>query len=705
MAITLDGAWRVRAGDPETSKIFAEPGFDDRAWSALEVPGHWRSSPEFADHDGPVLYRSSFECARLAWNRRTWLEFDGIHYFGDVWFDGDYLGATEGYFARHSFEVTEQLLTDESHVLAVEVASPPQRDRTAKRTVTGILGHSDTLGESWNPGGIWRPVRIRETGPLRIARTRVLCTEATATRARVRIILAVDAGDIPPEQASATAAVRLAGSTGAGSILASAARDFTPSRGVVDLTLDVDVERPPLWWPAALGEQSLVDIDVAVRVEGAVSDEVRPRTGLRTVTVKDWIFSVNGERMFIRGAMHGPTRRALADASEAELRRDVALALDANLDLLRLQAHITRPEFYAAADELGLLVWQDLPLQWSYARGVRRAATTQAREMVDTLGHHPSVAVWCAHHEPFWVESTRAPLTPKLAARYTASMFLPSWNKSVLDRAITHALSSADPTRFIDPHSGVLPGPASLGTDAHLAHGWYHGQADQLPALAAAFPRVVRFVGGFGAQSVPMTHDFCDPDAWPHLDWDRLESEYGLQRARLEARVPAGAHATFESWRDATQRYQAYVLQLQIEDLRRVRYSPTGGFCFAAFADAQPAISWSLVDHERVPKPAYAAVRDACRPLLAVVDPRTGDVHVVNDTRRPFTGTVEIDVDGAVSRFEGTVDADAIAWVGRVEVAGARRVVTTLDDGDTTVVHRAPLPVGWLLTSPSSGTA
>ena len=76
------------------------------------------------------------------------------------------------------------------------------------------------------------------------------------------------------------------------------------------------------------------------------------------------------------------------------------LAVDANLDLLRIHAHVTRLELYDAADAAGLLLWQDLPLQWGYARGTRKEAVRQAREMVDLLGHHPSVALWCAHNEP-----------------------------------------------------------------------------------------------------------------------------------------------------------------------------------------------------------------------------------------------------------------------------------------------------------------
>ena len=66
-----------------------------------------------------------------------------------------------------------------------------------------------------------------------------------------------------------------------------------------------------------------------------------------------------------RRAWRSATRRA------DEIRRDLVLAQDANLDLVRVHAHVARPELYDAADELGLLVWQDLPLQWGYARSVR----------------------------------------------------------------------------------------------------------------------------------------------------------------------------------------------------------------------------------------------------------------------------------------------------------------------------------------------
>ena len=163
----------------------------------------------------------------------------------------------------------------------------------------------------------------------------------------------------------------------------------------------------------------------------------------------------------------------------------------ANLDLLRVHAHVTRPEFYDAADAAGLLLWQDFPLQWGYSRGARKQAARQAREMVDRLGHHPSIGIWCAHNEPLAVDfQPGEPIRPRAAARVGASMFLPSWNKDVLDRSVSHAIHKADPTRAVDVHSGILPGIGSAGTDTHAYFGWYHGEMDELAPALRRFPRL-----------------------------------------------------------------------------------------------------------------------------------------------------------------------------------------------------------------------
>jgi beta-mannosidase len=144
--------------------------------------------------------------------------------------------------------------------------------------------------------------------------------------------------------------------------------------------------------------------------------------------------------------------------------------------------------------------------------------------------------------------------------------------------------------------------------------------------------------------------------------------------------VPPGEYASFDAWRAATQAYQAAVIQLQVEDLRRLKYEPNGGFCHFCFADGHPAVTWSVLDHERVPKAGFAALRDACRPVLAMVEPREGLVHVVSELRHGLSDAViEVHAGGrTLGRWTGYVPGDGIAYVSDVDLEGADDVVATL---------------------------
>src|SRR5437588_6910226 len=375
-AVDLSGPWKAERADEGLRRAFSRPEFDDSGWTELAVPGHWRSSEAFADHDGPVLYRRPFEAPRPSPGRRTWLVFDGIFYLGDAWLDGAYLGDTEGYFFPHAFEVTSQLRDRSEHSLAVEVGCPRPADLAAKRSLTGVFQHWDCLDPDWNPGGIWRPVAIRETGPVRITRLRAVCQEATDERAVIAFWADLDAA----EARSVRLRTRV-GDTDHG-------LDQPLAAGENQVSWTVTIDRPQLWWPHAFGDQPLQLVVVEVTDDtGEVSDGRRFRTGLRQVRMDRWLFDVNGERLFLKGSNQGPTRMALAEATADDLAADVQLAREAGLDLLRVHAHVSRPELYDAADRAGLLLWQDMPLPWGYARGLRKQAGRQATQAADLPGH------------------------------------------------------------------------------------------------------------------------------------------------------------------------------------------------------------------------------------------------------------------------------------------------------------------------------
>jgi beta-mannosidase len=684
----LSDGWRAAEADDDLRRAYHDETFDDRGWEPIAVPGHWRSHASFADSDGPLLHRCHFDHARPTAGQRAWLTFDGLFYQGDHWLDGAYLGDTEGYFFPHTFEVTEALRAQSSHTLAVEVTCAPQTEKKAKRNITGVFQHWDCIDPQWNPGGIWRPVQVTTTGPVRIARLKVLCREADESRAVVTFQATLDS--------DAARSVRVA--TTVGAVDHAAEHPLAEGDNTIDWTVTID--QPALWWPHALGSAVLQDVRVAVHLvdsggdggagEAEPSDERVLRTGLRTVRLRNWICSVNGERLFLKGTNQGPTRMALGDATAEELQRDVSLAVETGLDLLRVHGHVSRPELYDAADEAGLLLWQDMPLQWGYARGIRRQAVRQARAAVDLLGHHPSIALWCGHNEPMALERTEPPEDLgellSMGARVASAQQLPTWNKTVLDGSIKRNFQRADPTRPVIPHSGVVPHPPRFdGTDAHLYFGWYWGDERQFAAFCRALPRMARFVTEFGAQAVPSGEGarFMAPEQWPDLDWEQLKERHGLQKTIFDRRVPPADHPTFESWQAATQRYQATLVKHHVETLRRLKYRPAGGFAQFCFADSYPQVSWSVLDHLRMPKLGLAALREACRPVIVVADrlpavvspgdPLGLDIHVVSDRRDAVEGaevTAKLSWSGGdhAWRWAGDFPADSCVRVGTLQV-------------------------------------
>jgi beta-mannosidase len=520
-------------------------------------------------------------------------------------------------------------------------------------------------------------VRIESTGPVRIRDLRVLCREASAERAVV-----VFRANLETVEAR-TVTVR----SNVGDIDHELTRSLAAGANLVEWT--VTVPEPRLWWPWSMGDQPLYDAAVEVVVDERPSHRRSVRTGLRRVDLQRWICSINGERLFLKGANHGPTRMALAEATPEELAHDVTLARSTGLDLLRIHAHITRPELYDAADEAGMLLWQDLPLQWGYARGTRKQAVRQARYAVQVLGHHPSIAIWCGHNEPMALDigpglDVTDHEMAAIGGRMLLAQQLPTWNKTILDRSIKRALEQADGTRPVIAHSGVLPHLPQLdGTDSHLYFGWYHGDERDLPRFAAAMPRMVRFVTEFGAQAVPADAAFCEPERWPDLDWSRLGHRHALQKRVFDRYVPPADFATFDAWRDATQRYQATVIKHHIETLRRLKYRPAGGFAQFCFADGMPAVTWSVLGHDRQPKLGYAALAAACEPVIVVADRLPAsvqpgdalalDVHVVSDRRDALEGcaiTAVLRWEGGEEtwRWGGDVPADSCVRVGTAPV-------------------------------------
>ncbi len=700
----LDGPWRVHPLGDELRRIGADEDLDDGDWMVLDVPGHWGEHPELANHNGPLLYRRRFGHRRPEGDERLWLRFDGVMASAEVWLDGAYVGDTVGYFASHRTEVTAMARERDEHVLAVEVSCPPSGE-TNRTSLTGSL-QSGPLAPPGNPGGIWQPVAIDSTGPVAVRHARLLCLEASDDRAQVRLRLVLDAAAGTEVQLQTTVSGPNGETAGGGTqrqVLAS-------GENRIEWTTEID--QPELWWPASLGQQPLYDVDVSVNVQAngtwLASDRRQWRTGLRTITTDDFIWRVNGQRLFVKGIAAGPAAKFLRQASDEQLADDVQTTLGAGFDMLRVSAHIAPEALYREADRAGLLIWQDLPLIGSASSRIRPQVQHLVRAAVDQLGHHPSIGIWCGHSEPggrprdvMQVPNrpdppdgpTRSRDRTRIGRRVVAGL-LPGWNRIVLGPLLTQEFRDADPTRRVVARSGVLPGPEEPSAgDAQLWLGWRAGSARDLPIVLRRWPRLAAFLGGIGTQSanrpIPVESAFApvedsDSTPWPTAEWGALMRS-----------VPRAAYADDNAWMEATQTHQAEVLRTHIETLRRLKYQPAGGFCLSALRDPEPAGGFGILDVDRRPKACFEVVVDACRPVAVIADqPPTVvtpgqsvalEVHAVSDLPLPLDqvrvtararweqpepqggqkGPTQDRSWQETTSWEGSLDADACNRIGR----------------------------------------
>ncbi len=644
MDLDLSGTWRAAATDSAAEPTATGDGYDDSGWSTVTVPGHWQDTASFADHEGPVMYRTRFTAPPPDEGRRTWLRFEGIFYQADVWMDHAYLGDIEGYFAPHSFEVTDLVRSGGDHTLAVEVTCRRSSDPRRASTLLGAYDDAPPTAPLANPGGIWGPVGLVETGPVAIRHFRAVCIAASEAEASVRLRAVVDsAGENPVDvrrwvdRESATDTITL-------------------SPGENHLEWTVDVARPQLWWPHSLGDPHLVETGVEITgAEGRPSDRRSVFTGLRSIELRGWLTSINGRRLFLKGANQRPLDQWPARLDTTRIDRMIDDALAVGLDLVRLQGHVAPPQLYTAADRAGLLIWADLPLLGGVSRSVRREAARQAREAVDLLGHHPSVVLWGAHNASGTprrrgAETTRPSRARRLVSAAAAQQ-LPSFAAVVVDGAVARSLRRADPSRPVIAHSGRVPSlPLLDGTDTQMGVGWYVGGLRSLERWAAALPRLVRFVSDFGAQALdPSAIDTTAP-SWPEPDWEALASRHGIEAPQLNDRVPPHGHASPSAWAHATVTYQAIVLTHHIETLRRLKYRPAGGFCFTSLDAPESGDPWAIVGPTGERGAAFDAVTAACAPVIVVADrlpdsmrPSAGaavDIHVVNDRHEPVGNAI-----------------------------------------------------------------
>jgi hypothetical protein len=364
--VDLNGEW-VAIDARMTSQAFHVLDFDDSSWQKTQVPSHWSEHVELAECSS-VCYRRRFEYSPRP-QQRSWLQFEGVFTHASVWVDGSYHGEIDNYFAPRAFEITSDIAQGSEHVVAAEVTSP-------------------SFDAPWSsPGGIWKPVSVHHSGAVHISRKRVLCTEAREERGVLTCYLELDAIKGCEVRIRTVISPLLGRHAGT---------DHEVTRklaaGANRVSWQVSIDQPDLWWPWGLGPQNFSDVAIEVidsESPEQVSDSIHLRTAFRQVSFDDGFTYVNGEQLFLQSVEAGNDGTPPRDTDHAYFTELIEKRRDAGANLLVRSRWIEPAAFYDVADELGMLVWQGVP-----SVDGRPPHGRHARQMVEVLGHRPSIALW-----------------------------------------------------------------------------------------------------------------------------------------------------------------------------------------------------------------------------------------------------------------------------------------------------------------------
>ena len=282
---------------------------------------------------------------------------------------------------------------------------------------------------------------------------------------------------------------------------------------------------------------------------------------------------------------------------------DLALMKQANINAIRVHAHITHPSFYDLCDRAGMLIWQDFPLQWGYRddREFVQQAIAQGKEMITLLYNHPAIMAWSLHNEPPWDAEWM---------KYFYQDYNPEQNKQ-LDAQLFASLKDEDPTRYLHPVSMV---------NEHPWWGWYshtwrkYGEPTQEPLITE-----------FGSQALPklssLRRIFNENELYPdtEAEWAKWSFHNFQKKETFEiAKVPMGKN--IQEFIDNTQQYQVKLTKFAAESYRRQRYQPVSAIFQFMFVENWASVNWAIVDYWRNPKPGYEALKTTYQPVLPIIN-------------------------------------------------------------------------------------
>jgi beta-galactosidase len=358
--VDFDDRKLARVTIPHTNRMLPWNGFDDKSYQFVSI------------------YRRHFKLPIELHSKRVFVDFGGVMTAATVWFNGQRLGEHRGGYTPFSFELTEHINWKGDNILAVEV------DSTERADIPPFGGNIDYL----TFGGIYRDVTLRVVSDAFIENVFARPVNVLQNSRRLDVRCFLNHYGVLPKNLNLAFELR-----DGERVITSQKRGIQPGAQSYDIRL-TDFGSIELW---DLDHPKLYSFHVRLNSGNEVLDHYDIRIGFREARFTPEGFLLNGKHLKLRGLNRHQTFPYVGQAMPARVQRRDAFILKRELkcNIVRTSHYTQSPHFLDACDELGLLVFEEIP-GWNHIGDAKwkDIAVHNVEEMIRRDWNHPSIILW-----------------------------------------------------------------------------------------------------------------------------------------------------------------------------------------------------------------------------------------------------------------------------------------------------------------------
>jgi beta-galactosidase len=355
-------------------------------WLGVNLPHTWNSQ-DATDNDpgyrrSASWYKKNLVIASIDSDKVYQLYFEGSNITTKVYVNGNEVGEHIGGYIGFTFDITKYINSGNNEILV----------RVDNSYNIEIIPSQKS--DFFIYGGITRDVWL-----LSMAKNHVDNIKITTPKVSEKSASLVVVASVKKSESGFSYLAQLTNPKG--KVVATQKGNLSANETIITFN---EIKNPELW---DINAPNLYTVDVSLLEKGKEIDKISDRVGFRWFEFKDnGPFYLNGKRVLIRGTHRHEEQAGVGAAmSNEQHRKDMESIKEMGANFVRLAHYPQDPEIYRACDELGLLVWDELP----WCRGGLGNQEWQSNtkrmlgEMINQNYNHPSIIIWSLGNEMNWL--------------------------------------------------------------------------------------------------------------------------------------------------------------------------------------------------------------------------------------------------------------------------------------------------------------